>query len=451
MGAKFGDAKNPLLVSCRSGARVEHAGHDGHRPQHRPQRVHASRGLIDKTGNERFAWDSYRRFVQMYGDVVLGLKPQAKTRDRSVREDPGRAEARQERQARHRPDHRPTCKSWSSASRRRSRSRPARTSPRTPIEQMWQAVGAVFGSWMQRPRHRLPPPVRLSRTSGAPPPTSARWCSATWATTAAPASPSRATRPPARRSSTANTSSTPRARTWSPASARPRRSPSCRRTCRRSTSSSTTSAASSKSTTATCRTSSSPSRRASSGCCRRATASAPASPAVRFAVDMVRGGAYQQGRGPGRSADAAGRPQPTAAADLRPGGQAQGHRRGRLLPRASTPAPARPPGGIKFLADDAEAWVHKHGKEHAPDGRVILVRRETSPEDIRGMQAADGILTAFGGASSHAALVSRQMGKVCIVGCGALQIDYDKGTVTRRRQGAQGRRLASASTASPAR
>src|SRR4029077_14442315 len=71
----------------------------------------------------------------------------------------------------------------------------------------------------------------------------------------------------------------------------------------------------------------------------------------------------------------------------------------------------------------------KHGKGTA-EGRVILVRRETSPEDIRGMQAADGILTAFGGATSHAALVSRQMGKVCIVGCNALAIDYEKGQMT---------------------
>ena len=61
---------------------------------------------------------------------------------------------------------------------------------------------------------------------------------------------------------------------------------------------------------------------------------------------------------------------------------------------------------------------------------MILVRRETSPEDLRGMQAADGILTAFGGVASHAALVSRQMGKVCIVGCSELQIDYQKRTVT---------------------
>src|SRR5262249_6944572 len=96
-------------------------------------------------------------------------------------------------------------------------------------------------------------------------------------------------------------------------------------------------------------------------------------------------------------------------------------------------------GRIMFFADDAVAWVTKHGKpdDHGrrdPNGCVILVRRETSPEDIRGMQAADGILTAFGGASSHAALVSRQMGKVCVAGCALLQIDYDAGTVSVGKQ-----------------
>jgi len=61
---------------------------------------------------------------------------------------------------------------------------------------------------------------------------------------------------------------------------------------------------------------------------------------------------------------------------------------------------------------------------------VLLVRNETSPEDLRGMIAAEGILTAKGGVSSHAALVARQMGKVCICGASAVQIDYDKKTVT---------------------
>src|SRR5256885_9253238 len=78
MGARFGDAKNPLLVSCRSGARVSMPGMMD-TVLNIGLNETTLRGLIEKTGNERFGWDSYRRFVQMYGDVVLGLKPQTKT------------------------------------------------------------------------------------------------------------------------------------------------------------------------------------------------------------------------------------------------------------------------------------------------------------------------------------------------------------------------------------
>src|SRR5713226_9359960 len=77
MGAKFGDSKKPLLVSCRSGARVSMPGMMD-TVLNIGLNESTLRGLIDKTGNERFAWDCYRRFVQMYGDVVLGLKPQSK-------------------------------------------------------------------------------------------------------------------------------------------------------------------------------------------------------------------------------------------------------------------------------------------------------------------------------------------------------------------------------------
>jgi pyruvate,orthophosphate dikinase len=62
--------------------------------------------------------------------------------------------------------------------------------------------------------------------------------------------------------------------------------------------------------------------------------------------------------------------------------------------------------------------------------KVLLVRVETSPEDLRGMIAAEGILTARGGVSSHAALVARQMGKVCVCGAAAVSIDYDRKTAT---------------------
>src|SRR3954470_17460877 len=78
MGAKFGDAKNPLLVSCRSGARVSMPGMMD-TVLNIGLNESTLKGLIDSTGNERFAWDSYRRFVQMYGDVLLDLKPQSKT------------------------------------------------------------------------------------------------------------------------------------------------------------------------------------------------------------------------------------------------------------------------------------------------------------------------------------------------------------------------------------
>ena len=85
--------------------------------------------------------------------------------------------------------------------------------------------------------------------------------------------------------------------------------------------------------------------------------------------------------------------------------------------------PGAATGKIYFNADRAVASAEKGEK-------VLLVRVETSPEDLRGMIAAEGILTARGGVSSHAALVARQMGKVCVCGAAALQVDYDKKTVT---------------------
>jgi pyruvate,orthophosphate dikinase len=85
--------------------------------------------------------------------------------------------------------------------------------------------------------------------------------------------------------------------------------------------------------------------------------------------------------------------------------------------------PGAATGRIYFNADRAVVAAEK-------DEKVLLVRVETSPEDLRGMIAAEGILTARGGVSSHAALVARQMGKVCVCGAASLQVDYDKRTVS---------------------
>ncbi len=82
-------------------------------------------------------------------------------------------------------------------------------------------------------------------------------------------------------------------------------------------------------------------------------------------------------------------------------------------------SPGAGAGRAVFTAEDAVKWAEK-------GERVILVRHETSPDDIRGMERAEGFLTVFGGATSHAAVVGRQMGKPAVVGCGAIKLDYER-------------------------
>jgi pyruvate,orthophosphate dikinase len=95
---------------------------------------------------------------------------------------------------------------------------------------------------------------------------------------------------------------------------------------------------------------------------------------------------------------------------------------GRLLATGLPAGPGAASGVVCFSAHKAEEWAKKG--QH-----VVLARIETSPEDLRGMIASEGILTARGGVSSHAALVARQMGKVCVAGAGDIEIDYHKGTL----------------------
>jgi pyruvate,orthophosphate dikinase len=96
--------------------------------------------------------------------------------------------------------------------------------------------------------------------------------------------------------------------------------------------------------------------------------------------------------------------------------------KGEFLVKGLNAGPGAATGQVVFNAEDAAKW-QEEGK------KVILVRIETSPEDIKGMQASEGILTARGGMTSHAALVARQMGKVCVAGCGELNIDYKAKTI----------------------
>src|SRR6516225_8213757 len=146
MGARFGDSKNPLLVSCRSGARVSMPGMMD-TVLNIGLNEATLQGLIAKTGNERFGWDSYRRFVQMYGDVVLGLKPQSKKEI-----DPFEHLMDELKHARGveldtqltTDDLKELVKRFKKAVKERT----GKDFPEDPLEQMYQAISAVFGSWM---------------------------------------------------------------------------------------------------------------------------------------------------------------------------------------------------------------------------------------------------------------------------------------------------------------
>ena len=138
---------------------------------------------------------------------------------------------------------------------------------------------------------------------------------------------------------------------------------------------------------------------------------------VKIAMDMLRQGMIDE-------KTALKRVDPTRLDELlHPVFDGQEIKKAKVIAKGLPASPGAATGQIVFFADDAEEWAEK-GK------KVILVRMETSPEDLRGMNAAKGILTARGGMTSHAAVVARGMGKCCVSGAGAIQVDYRKRTMT---------------------
>src|SRR6185369_10577757 len=144
VGRKFGDPKNPLLVSVRSGARASMPGmmdtvlnlglnHD------------TVQGLIAASGNARFGWDSYRRFIQMYGDVVLGLKPEGKEQDpfEAILERKKHARGVEQDTDLTAEDLRQLTHEFKALIRQRLKIE----FPDDPQDQLWGAIGAFFGSW----------------------------------------------------------------------------------------------------------------------------------------------------------------------------------------------------------------------------------------------------------------------------------------------------------------
>jgi pyruvate,orthophosphate dikinase len=432
MGAKFGDPKNPLLVSCRSGARVSMPGMMD-TVLNIGLNEATLRGLIDKTGNERFAWDSYRRFVQMYGDVVLGLKPQSKTdidpfehimdqlkHERKVELDTALGVN----------DLKELVKRFKKAVKERA----GKDFPEDAYEQMWGAVGAVFESWNNERA------IVYRRQYGYPGDwgTAANICSMVFGNMGDDSATGVAfTRDPATGEkefygeyliNAQGEDVVAGIRTPKKIAELKKDMPEVYKQLddiRNKLEDHYRNVQDIEFTV----------QKGKLWMLQTRNGKRTGFAAVRFAVDFVHEGKIDK-----ETALSADWIPPDDLNQLLqpifdPNAKRKAIGENRLLAKGINAGPGAATGRIMFFADDAEAWVNKHGRPDAhgrrdPGGRVVLVRRETSPEDIRGMQAADGILTAFGGASSHAALVSRQMGKVCVVGCGALQIDYTKRTVT---------------------
>jgi len=145
MGTKFGDPENPLLLSVRSGARVSMPGMMD-TVLNLGLNDKTVEGIIKKTGNSRFGWDSYRRFIQMYGDVVMGLKPEHKNE-----EDPFDHEMEKLKESKgYTTDLEMNVDDLKELVKRFKaliKSRLKRNFPDDPHEQLWEAVKSVFGSW----------------------------------------------------------------------------------------------------------------------------------------------------------------------------------------------------------------------------------------------------------------------------------------------------------------
>ena len=431
MGAKFGDPENPLLVSCRSGARVSMPGmmdtvlNIGLNEQ-------TLKGLIKKTGNERFAWDSYRRFVQMYGDVVLGMKPQTKED-----EDPFELllHKMKKKKGVHLDNELDTddLKKLVKQFKKAVLDRTGKDFPDDPMEQMLEAVGAVFQSWgndravVYRRQYNYP------HTWG----TAANICSMVFGNMGDDCATGVAfTRDPATGENVFYGEYLINAqgedvvagiRTPNKIAELKVAMPEVYQQLddiRNKLEKHYRDVQDIEFTV----------QKGKLWMLQTRNGKRTGFAGVRFAVDMVREGLISK-----EEAISAGRIPPDDLNQLLqpifdPEAKRKAVEEGRMLAVGINAGPGAATGKIKFYADDAEAYVNSFSRDAngklPEDAQVVLVRQETSPEDIRGMQVATGILTAFGGASSHAALVSRQMGKVCIVGCGDLKIDYKKRTVT---------------------
>ena len=435
-GKKFDDPANPLLVSVRSGARASMPGMMD-TVLNLGMNDATVESLANKSGNPRFAWDSYRRFVQMYGDVVLGMKPKSKNdidpfeeiMDK-VKEDKGvklDTELGVE-------DLKNLVKLFKGAVKEFT----GKDFPDSAWEQLWGGICAVFDSWMNeraipyRRMNQIPEEwgtavnvramvygnmgensatgVAFSRDAA----TGENLFNGEYLinaqgedVVAGIRTPQQITLEGSRRWAALQGISEDERKSKYPSLEEAM--PVCAQELFKIADNLEEHYKDMQDMEFTIQDGKLWMLQTRNG---KRTGAAM----VKIAMDLLRAGEIDE-------KTVLVRMEPQKLDELlHPVFEKAALKRAKVAAKGLPASPGAATGQIVFSADEAEAWAEKKRK-------VILVRIETSPEDLRGMAVAQGILTMRGGMTSHAAVVARGMGKCCVSGAGEIKIDYKEKTV----------------------
>jgi len=435
-GTSFGDGNNPCLVSVRSGARVSMPGMMD-TVLNLGMNDEAVEGVSKKSGNPRFAWDSYRRFVQMYGDVVLGMKPTSKTEI-----DPFEAimeEVKKERGVELDTeltvdDLKKLVVKFKAAVKKQT----GKDFPDSPWEQLWGAVCAVFDSWMNeraivyRQMYRIPEEWGTAVNVQAMVFGNMGQTSATGVAFTRDAAtgedifngeylinaqgedvvagirtPQQITLEGSRRwAAQQGISEADRAAKYPSLE---ESMPECAKDLIETQQKLEDYFKDMQDIEFTIQNGKLWMLQTRNG---KRTAAAM----VRIAMEMLNAGIIDE-------KTALLRQEPAKLDELlHPVFNKSALAAVKPITKGLPASPGAATGKIVFHADEAEEWV-KRGE------KVVLCRIETSPEDLRGMAAAEGIMTARGGMTSHAAVVARGMGKCCVSAANGIVIDYKAKTM----------------------
>ena len=436
MGNRFGDVDNPLLLSVRSGARASMPGmmdtilNLGLNDE-------VVEGMARKTNNPRFAYDAYRRFVQMYGDVVLGMKPTSKDDIdpfeaiiEKVKEEKG-VKLDNELDV-------DDLKKLVSLFKEAIEKQTGKAFPTDPKEQLWGAICAVFDSWMNERA------ILYRKMEGIP----AEWGTAVTVMAMVFGNMGNTSATGVCFSRDAATGEDIFNGEWL-VNAQGEDVVAGIRTPQQITIEGSRRWAELQGISEEERKAKYPSMEEAMPEIYRQldtlqtkleehyhdmqdmeftvqegklwflqtrNGKRTGAAMVKIAMDLLRQGMIDE-------KTAIERCQPSKLDELlHPVFNKEALAKAKVLTRGLPASPGAATGQIVFFADDAAKW-------HADGHKVVMVRIETSPEDLAGMAVAEGILTARGGMTSHAAVVARGMGKCCVSGAGAINVDYKARTV----------------------